>query len=256
MKKLLLFSVFTFSLIACNNDDQNEEKEPNLPEVPETIMKLKMEDNRYKTYYYYNDLGFVDSLAMISDYGGNEYNYFKKFNYENGQIETIINYQNSAYNETENNIPKYIGKEEYIYNGNVIEKEISYGASDQIIKTNTFTYEENIVVLQASGYKIEKTFLNDNVIESKVFENEVEKAKTTYTYDTRYAPKYYIYPEAYKKIKSISRNNVKRSEYRSEGHNQTEKFILNYNSNHFLTYSANEEIYNGMVGISADFYRY
>ena len=256
MKKLLLFSVFAFSLIACNNDDQNEENEPNLPEVPETMMKLKMEDNRYITYYYYNDLGFVDSLAMISDYGGNEYNFFKKFKYENAQIKSIISYRNSAYDETGNNLPKYIGKEEYIYNGNVIEKEISYGASDQILKTNTFTYEENVMVIQTGNYIIKQTFLKDNIIESTVFENEVEKAKTTYTYDTRYAPKYYIYPDAYKKIRSISRNNVKKSVQKSESKNQTEKFILKYNENHFLTYSANEEINNGLVGISADFYRY
>jgi len=256
MKKLLLFFVFTFSLIACNNDELNEEKEPNLPEVPETVMKLKMEENNYKTNYYYNELGFVDSLAMISDYGGNQYNYYKKFNYENAQIKSIINYQNSAYEETGNNLPKYIGKEEYIYKENVIEKEISYGASNQIIKTNTYTYQENVVIIQDNNYKIKQTFLKDNIIESKVLENEVEKATTTYTYDTRYAPKYYIYPEAYKKIKSISRNNVKKSKYTSESHNQTEKFILNYNSNHFLTYSANEEFYNGLVGISTDFYRY
>lgn len=255
MKKTILF-IPLLLIFACDDDKSIEEF---VPEKPEQVLKLKTESDNYISNYYYNDLGFVDSIARISDYGGNAENYFNKFTYENGEVTTVKSHIQSAH---ENNAPiqNYL-VEQYEYINGKISKKTIYDANNVVIATNVFTYNDvdNTMLVSFSdenNYTIKYYWQNNNILKSELNHPE-QQSIANYKYDNKYNPKYYIYPKAYILANAISKNNVKYDNWQGNNYSQTSNYIINYNKNYFPVFYADSRIHEeGMVGLSSTSYSY
>lgn len=254
MKKYLFITSILF-LMSCSDD--TDSKVIDFDDTnPETVLKLKAETNRYITTYYYNEAGFVDSLAQISNYGGNPEHYFKKFIYQNDSILEIKTY---VQERDSSNAPDLFSKEIFEYSESNISKILIYNNVDVITGTVLYTYENNGSIVYESNssapYIFKKTYTKNNLTNIIGLKNQTEELKYNYTFDNKFNPKYFIYPVAYSKILGISKNNILTNGFESSTYNQMTNYILEYNNNNFLT-SYTIQGKEGSAGNGTDYYTY
>lgn len=227
MKKYIFFLVFPF-VFSCDKEDEN------VPEIPSVILKVKKVDNEFISTYFYNEYGYVDSIAMITDYVGISQNYFKKFTYnQNKEITKIMTYQQDLY-DYENQIP--INKitlttTEFEYLNNLIVKSINKNEKDEIIEQANHSYDSSgNLVLNNSIYSDEK------LIETY---DDVNHLRIKYNYDNKFNPYYFIYPKAFLKLNNIAKNNISKITYvLNNGQIQEDIKTLKYNNEYFCTYTG------------------
>lgn len=253
MKQTFLLFII-LSLFGCSDNNTDDMF---IPEIPETLLKVKTKKNRYITTYFYNDLGYIDSLAQISNYGGNPDNFYQKFIYNQENIIEILHYKRQAHDESTPIIKDY--KEIFEYTNGLISKKHTYDSNENLLSSQSYTYEDNNNIIYSSSTAhntiFKSTYKNKNLIETVSTRNDSLISQSTYTYDNRYHPMYYIFPEVFLKINSISKNNIKETKYLSNSYNQNTVYELQYNNNHFLT-SSSIKSDEQLVGATPDYYTY
>ena len=217
MKKLLLFSVFAFSLISCNNDDNSQNPSDN-----NQILKLKeYRGMDYKTYYY-NQNGFIDSISVIG--GGmlpTDIQTKFHFNSENKLISIerwvqIVIHEESFY---ENDIFEYNDE-------NLISIKKTFDENNSLIRTSNYSYNSDGYLTTGN-----QTYSNGNLVQ----DNGI-----IYTYDNKKNPFYDLYPMAYIRMNQINKNNTLTSGNSSENFLT---FSYSYNENGYpISYQMKPEI--------------
>ena len=227
MKKYIAFLILPF-ILCCEKEDNV------VPDVPQVILKVKKVDNEFISTYFYNDNGYVDSIAMISDYGGISQNYYKKFIYnENKEISKIKSYQQDLY-DYGNQIPineTTLTITEFEYANNLIVKSTIKDNEDVIIEQNQYNYNAsgNLVLNNA-------VYSGETLIE---YDDEINNVRIKYNYDNKFNPYYFIYPKAYLKLNNISKNNISKITYLlNDGKVMEDVKTLQYNKEHFCTYTG------------------
>lgn len=225
MKKILFFLALPF-IFSCDKEDEN------VPEIPSVVLKVKKVDNEFISTYFYNEYGYVDSIAMITDYGGISQNYYKKFTYnQNKEITKIKTYQQDLY-DYENQIPINeitLTITEFEYINNLIVKSINKNEKGEITEQANHNYDSSgNLVLNNSIYSDEK------LIETY---DDVNQVRIKYNYDNKFNPYYFIYPKAFLKLHNISKNNITKITYvLNNGQIQEDIKTLKYNNEYFCTY--------------------
>ena len=245
MKKLYISLPILFLLFSCNDDSQLgddliQEKDNTLVEQPIQGQKLKkMEDKSGIHHYFYNSAGFIDSIYHTD----REFSSFatSKFHYNNhNKVTSIVEIDGEGTIETPINQVerKYI----FSYNSkNQIIKEEIFNGGNILIKTNDFNYTNDGYLQSDNLY-----FNNGNLItERDPYPYEDGFTSYTYTYNNKLNPFYIIYPDAYKKIRLINKNDVVSKLITDEiNGNFKVDYELEYNTYDFKSYQL--EKYNGV----------
>lgn len=184
MKKTLLYSILTLSLVACNNDENNN---PQNPSEETTTMKLKEFRGITTSKYFYHENGFVDSIST-SRAGNIPTEIQTKLHYNIENKLTSMERWVDVSNETiyENDIFEY-------NNQNLIITRKVYDENNSLIRTTNYSYN-------LEGYLTydNQTYSNGNIID----DNGI-----IYTYDDKKNPFFEMYPTAYIRMNQINKNN-------------------------------------------------
>lgn len=202
MKRIFLFGVF-FAFIGCTDDVTHENVERqnphNNPEISPDGLKLKWVNGLFFSEYFYHTNGFVDSIYQI-DRGGS-YVTAKKFVYNDlNQITQITDY------EIVKQAPKYNRKDVTYY---------TYNAINQII--STLIYDQNGVAINYQTHSYNRNGMLNNPSYIVIENGNVVKHRTTqYEFDGTINPHYNLYPQAYRVLKFINKNNITLTKYSDE----------------------------------------
>lgn len=223
MKKNLFFFVMLF-VFSCDKEDEN------VPEIPSVILKVKKVENEFISTYFYNEYDYVDSVVMITNYGGISQNYYKKFTYnQNKEITKIKTYLEELYGP--NPIDTLVSTVEYEYKNNLIVRSINKNEKGEITEqlNHNYDFSGNLIVNNSiySDEKLMETY------------DHVKQVKIKYNYDNKFNPYYFIYPRAFLKLNNISKNNITKITYvLNNGQIQEDIKTLKYNNEYFCTYTG------------------
>lgn len=228
MKNLSFYLIALLVLSSCDKDENH------ILENPTVVLKVKKVDNEYISTYFYGSNGFVDSISMISDYGGISNNFYKKFIYNsNDELIKIKIYQQDLF-DYDNQIPideTTIFYDEFEYTNHLITKTIHKNESGVTLGETLYNYNsEDNLMLNNSVYDGEKLI--------EFFDND-RNVLIKFSYDNKFNPYYFIYPKAYLKINNFTKNNISKITYLfNNGQIYEDVKTLKYNNDYFCTYTG------------------
>lgn len=220
MKKLLLFSMALFALNSCSSDDSGQ----STTSEDVKLKSISSETSITEIYYSGNQLNYIETERF------GEGIFKTVYIYENGVIVGQKDYENGIYKANEDNT--------YIYdNGNIIKAS---GVEDGILFLHEYTYNSSNQMTVDAQY-------NDGVYCcSSIYEYD-SSGNVNYGsgyYDNKKNPIYYVFPEAFNKIKKTSKNNAVDSG----------KYIYEYNESGFPTKKKTKDE-NGSI-IKTELFQY
>ncbi|WKW45768.1 hypothetical protein P3875_08205 [Myroides sp. JBRI-B21084] len=220
MKNSVLI-IISFFFLACSNDDffrddlkpQHSEQQP---ETPPEGLKLKYLYAINSSSYYYHKNSFIDSIFTSNSWLG----YVKTRKYIYNDKNQIIA---RRFREYDPNHMEFETIESTYY---------KYNTKSQIVEAITYDKDSIVVGFRQYKYANDGYLLNSGVI--IVNGNVVKSGSTTYQFDNNPNPFYNIYPNAYRILNYVNKNNILVTEERYGNNVYTYLHTLEYNSQNYI----------------------
>ncbi|WP_339889764.1 hypothetical protein [uncultured Flavobacterium sp.] len=196
MKKIITILIVSILFFSCSSDDSSDNSNNTEPQTIK-LKKITYSDGSTLNFSYSNNI-----LSQTVGVSQNE-TFKREFVYENDKLVRIKNYVNNLYLNNEDIVYQYIGNNissSLGYEGNILfSHQFSYNNSNQMIEDSQ---SDNSVYCCSNYYTYNS---NGNIL---IKSNSDNNFTTNYTYDDKKNPLFYSFPEAYSKIKEISKNNI------------------------------------------------
>lgn len=196
MKNILKFLALSILFISCSSDDNSGGGQNPEPQSIR-LKKITYSDGSTTNFIYNNNI-----LSEVIGVSQNQ-NLKREFIYENNKLVRLKKYVNNVYQSNEDLFFQYTNSN--ITTSSGYESNILFSHQYQY---NTLSQMTEDAQYDDSSYCCTNFYTYNSNGNISLISNSENSFTTTFSYDDKKNPLYYTYPEAYSKIKEISKNNI------------------------------------------------